>query len=85
MGERGGGEGLAREARAEVVVRRVAVGQHLDGDDAAQHRISCTVDIGHATPGHEVNAHIARGQAARPQARHDGKVPPDERRKTRRT
>ena len=48
MGKRGGGQGFAREARAEVVVRRVAVGQHLDGDDAAQHRVRCAVDIGHA-------------------------------------
>ena len=77
MGERGGGQGLAREARAELVVRRVAVGQHLDGDDAAQDRIGRTVDVSHATAGHEVDAHIARGQAARPQARHDGTVPPE--------
>ena len=43
----------SRVKRVEVVVRRIAVGEHLDGHDAAQDRVGSTVDVGHAPMGNE--------------------------------
>ena len=42
-----GGERLPLEASAHVLVARVTLGEHLDGDDAAEHRVGRAVDLAH--------------------------------------
>ena len=64
-----GGERLPLEAGAHVLVARVALGEHLDGDDAAEHRVGRAVDLAHpplATREGEVYLGGSRSPAIRP-------------------
>src|SRR5688572_4531027 len=75
VGERSRGHRLTGEAGAEVLVRRVAVCQHLHGHDAAQHRVRRTVDVGHAPSGEKLHVLVAHRQAVRPHPRHGRRIP----------
>ena len=59
-----GGERLAREARSDRFVVGVAVGEHLDRDDAREVGVLGAVDLAHAAVGDPLGVPVPRWQTA---------------------
>jgi hypothetical protein len=57
-----GRERLAHEATANRLVLRVALGEDLDGDGAAERRVGGAVDVAHAAVADPLRAAVALGQ-----------------------
>ena len=64
-GEPRRGQSLAREAPAHRVVTRVALGEQLDGDGAAQDGVGRAIDLAHASERDALGRAIARRQDIR--------------------
>jgi hypothetical protein len=60
--EAGGGESFAPEARAYLLLARVALGQHLDGDLALEDGVDRSVHLAHAAAGDEGDRCISLGE-----------------------
>ena len=62
-GEAGRGERLSGEPLADTRVLRMAVGEDLDGDDAAQQLVGRAVDLAHAAAPDLLRVVVASGEA----------------------
>ena len=57
-----GGQRLALEACAHVVVARVPLGEHLHGDDATEHRVRRAIDLAHPAARDAGSRRVPRGE-----------------------